>query len=1017
MGWNAMPNDTPNKRYAADSDLSFKSFYDLMPKRVNEILLVSSPYDAFIMDEDGRLAERIIHEYRGLNLTRPPRLTWVSTAEAALEALSQKTFDLVITMPHLDDMSSPALGREIKKICPDLPLFLLAHDISELPRDTDIQSTHIQDTDKKEVNMRDRSSFDHMFIWSGNTDLLLAMIKTVEDRLNAVHDTEKAKVRVIIFIEDSAMYSGSLLPQLYREIVTQTQAVMDDSLNEEHRILRMRARPKVLLAGNFEEAMDLYQTFSPYLLSILSDVRFPRMGKIDDQAGFSLFATVKEALPDLPLLMFSSDETNREKASAIPAVFLNKNSPTLNTEIRSFFIDSLGFGDFFFRLPDGAVVERASNLQALEKALGTVPDDSLYLHATQNDFSSWLMARSEVQLALNLRRISTAEFDTVPKLRAYLIDCIRGIRLTRQKGVITDFSTKGFDPDTDFVKLGTGSIGGKARGLAFISSLLKNNPGLQQQFPGVRIAVPKTLVITTEGFDAYMKENALKNLSFDALSDARIVKIFSNAPLPDGLRRHLESFLDEVRYPLAIRSSSLLEDARNQPCAGIYQTYMIPNNDPDVSVRRAALFDAIKRIYASTYLEEPRVFIRGTQHRIEDEKMAVILQQITGAEEKGFFYPAISGVAQSHNFYPISRIKPEDGIVHLALGLGKTVVEGGTAVRFSPEHPELLPQFSTVDDILKNAQRSFYALNMADTPRQPDTPGPLLKRLAVDDARTHFPVRYLSSAYDPQDHRIRDALKPEDPPVVTFANILKHRTIPLPEILVQLLEMGRKGMASPVEIEFAVSISSGDHLDPELSLLQIRPMAMCRQNADIDISDDDIADAGIFSDRAMGNGRIEDITDIVYVDPDTFDASRTNDIATEISRINRQMVRQNRSYLLIGPGRWGSADHWLGIPVTWNDISGVSAIIEVSIEKLHADPSHGSHFFHNITSLGIGYITVSSDKDQFVDWKWLGSFEPVDQTAYLRHIRFDPPATLKIDGLKGVAILVKNPKPEGQASI
>ncbi|MEE8399401.1 MAG: PEP/pyruvate-binding domain-containing protein, partial [Desulfobacterales bacterium] len=811
-GYDAMASDTPDRQTTADADLSFKSFYDLMPHRVNEILLVSSPYDAFIMDEDGRLAERIIHEYGGLNLTRPPRLTWVSSTEAALEALSQKTFDLVITMPGLNDMDPQALGLEIKNICPDIPLFLLAHDISELP----------QDIDMRDIPTGDHLSFDQMFIWSGDTDLLLAMIKTVEDRLNATHDTEKAKVRVVILVEDSAVYSGSLLPQLYEEIVTQTQAVMDDSLNEEHKILRMRARPKVLLARNFEQAMALYQLFAPYLLGILSDVRFPRNGKLDDKAGFALLSTVKETLPDLPLLMFSSEETNREEALGIPAAFLNKNSPTLNAEIGSFFVDRLGFGDFFFRLPGGAVIERASNLQALEKALATVPDDSLYLHATQNDFSSWLMARSEVQLALNLRRTSVAEFDDIPKLREYLVDCIRTTRLTRQRGVITDFSSDAFDPDADFVKLGTGSIGGKARGLAFISSLLKGNPELQQQFPGVRITIPKTLVITTEGFDAYMKENVLENLSFDALSDARIVKIFTNAPLPEGLRRHLESYLDVVHYPLAIRSSSLLEDARNQPCAGIYQTHMIPNNDPDIAVRRAALFDAIKRIYASTYLEKPRAFIRGTQHRVEDEKMAVILQQITGAEENGFFYPAISGVAQSHNFYPISHMKPEDGIVHLALGLGKTVVEGASAVRFSPEHPEFLPQFSTVDDILKNAQRSFYALNMAGTTQQADTPGPLLEQLIVDEARTHFPVRYLSSTYSPQDHRIRDALKPGEPPVVTFANILKHRTIPLPEILVQILDMGRKGMASPVEIEFSVSLTPGENLDPVLSLLQIR---------------------------------------------------------------------------------------------------------------------------------------------------------------------------------------------------
>lgn len=976
-----------------DPDSSFKIYYELMPKRVKNILLVSSPYDAFIMDEDGRLAEGMIHEYRGLNLTRPPRLTWVSTAKEALDAISNKWFDLVITMPSLDDMTPYALGREIKNLHPKLPVYLLVHDIVELPTGDQLAEC---------------GSLDHMFVWTGNTDLLLAMIKSVEDRQNAAHDTENAKVRIIIYIEDSPIYSASMLPLLYKEIVTQTQAVMDDSLNEEHRILKMRARPKILYAKNYEEAEAVYHQFSPYLLSVLSDVSFPRNGVMDHGAGFSFLTQVNEDHPGLPMLIFSSAETNRQKAAHLPAVFLNKTSGTLNSEIRSFFVDNLGFGDFCFRRKDDSIAARVSNLQAMEKALRTVPIESIYLHALKNDFSSWLMARSEIQIASKLQQIKADAFETPDGIRSYLIATIKETRLGRQRGVITDFSSGRFDTDVEFAKLGKGSIGGKARGLAFMTNLLKNSPALQQRFSSINLAVPKTLVIATEAFETFIRENNLKDLAFDELTDRQISKIFADAPLPDDLRRDLAHYLRQINHPLAIRSSSLLEDARNQPCAGLYHTYMLPNNHPDIDIRLAQLRQAIKQVYASTYLERPRSFIKQTLHRIEDEKMAVILQALTGREVEGIYYPAISGVAQSRNFYPVSRMKPEDGIVHMALGLGKTVVEGETSLRFSPGNPEILPQFSSVDDILKNAQRNFYALKMTDTPANPIlTEMQTLAKIDVSDAKRHPAIRYLAGTYHLQDHRIRDFFQQDGSPVMTFASILKHGTIPLPKALMQILEIGRKGMASPVEIEFAVNLPLAEGETPDLHLLQIRPMPMCQQNAEIEINSQDIADAAIYSDSAMGNGRIEEITDIVYVDPDTFDSTKTVEIASEIGRINGQMIQANRRYLLIGPGRWGSADRWLGIPVVWHDISGVSAIIEAAIEKLAVDPSQGTHFFHNITSSGISYITVSRNGSHHIDWEWLKSTTPVNETTYLKHIRFDTPRSLKIDGVRGVAVLLK----------
>lgn len=974
-----------------DFDLSFKVFHELMARKVGDILLVSSPYDAFIMEEEGRLAERIIQEYRGLNLSRPPKLTWVSTAQEALNALSGNRFDLVITMPHLDDMDPSILGRKIKQNFPTLPVILLAQKTSRIFLDP---------------KYADRSSFDKLYVWYGNTDLLLALIKNVEDRMNVDYDTQRAKVRVIILVEDSPIYCSVLLPLLYKEIVMQTQAVMEESLNSEHRILRMRARPKVLVADNFEEAENLYRRFKPYLLSIFSDVRFPRNGQIDDQAGFDLLSMVKQESPDIPLLNLSSEEANREKAAKIPAVFLNKNSPSLHSEIQSFFVDYLGFGDFIFRLPDGQEVARASSLRAMEEILPSVPDESVYYHAIRNHFSSWLFARSEILLASKLKPVKATDFSSAAEIKKYLTDCIHQRRKGRQRGVVTDFVSGDYDTHADFVKVGKGSLGGKARGLAFFSNLLKENFELQNKFPETIIRVPKSLVISTEGFDNFIDQNNFKDLLGQDLSDARISKKFLEARFPDWLENTLELFLEQTRYPLAVRSSSLLEDAQFQPFAGIYKTFMLPNNHRDLKQRIQQLIMAIKLVYASTYLETPQVYAKSTLHRIEDEKMAIIIQQLTGTAHDGYFYPAFSGVAQSYNFYPLAHMKAEEGIVHMALGLGKTVVEGGQVLRFCPKYPQFLPQFSKVEDILKNSQRFFYALKMAGFPKKIDfADDATLAKLEIEDVQDHDPVKYLASTYIPEDHRIRDAVHSNGHLVLTFARILKYSSFPIPDILSELLRIGRKGMGGAVEIEFAVNLPFNGKQKAEFSLLQIRPMAQGLQHIDVVISDQEIDQAFCYSKNAMGNGKIEDIADIVFVDLDTFDPARTVEIAAEISGVNKLLKHRNRKYLLIGPGRWGSADRWLGIPVSWNDISGVGAIIETTSDKLQAEPSQGTHFFHNITSLGIGYITLSEGDEDFIDWQWLKSLPLARETAFLKHIRLDVPLAIKIDGKGSRAVL------------
>ncbi|MCU0614783.1 MAG: phosphoenolpyruvate synthase PpsA [Desulfobacterales bacterium] len=962
-----------------------------MAHKVNEIMLVSSPYDAFIMEEDGRLAERIIHEYRGLNLSSPPMLTWVSNSKEALDALSKKNYDLVISMPRMDDIEPLEFGRKIKEKYPELPFFLLVHNTSRLLLDS------------KYTN---RNVIDKVYVWFGNTDLLLALIKNVEDRMNIQFDTERAWVRVIIMVEDSPRYLSSILPLLYRQIVTQTQAVIEDSINAEHRMLRMRARPKILVAENYEEAEKFYNRFKPYILSIFSDVRFPRKGQLDNQAGLSFLKTIHEKDPHIPLLLLSSEESNRALAERVPAVFLNKNSTSLHKDIGDFFIQYLGFGDFIFRNPDGSEIGKASNLRSMEEVLPKIPVESVYYHATRNHFSSWLMARSEIKLASKLRPIKATDFKSPQDIKDFLIQCVHERRKGRQRGVITDFGTD-FDPDTDFSKTGKGSLGGKARGLAFISTLLKRTPEIQEKFPEITVRVPRVLVITTEAFDDLIRENQLKHLATDDFSDEQVIKEFMAARLPDWLLKNLKKFIVKAGYPLAVRSSSLLEDAQHEPFAGIYRTYMLPNKAPEVTLRYERILNAIKLVFASIYLKAPKAYAKTTMHRLEEEKMAVILQELTGMQYGDYFYPAISGVAQSHNFYPIGHLKPEDGLVHLAMGLGKTVVEGEKALRFCPRYPQFLPQFSTVEDILENAQRHLYALKFDNFPENLYLENGTLAKLSVDEIKDCPALAMLSSTYIPEENRIRDTTSVSGHRIITFFNILKYGVIPLPEILFNILQMGSKGMGSPVEIEFALNLPADKNHKPELSLLQIRPMAHCRQLTDIEITENEIRNAFCYSSMALGLNKCQGIRDIVFVKPENFDPAGTMEIADEIGQINGKLLNDKRKYLLIGPGRWGSADRWLGIPVRWNDIAGVGAMVEASTEKLKADPSQGSHFFHNITALGISYLTVSDNDTDFLDWDWLRSLPEEKETRYLKHVKLDKILNIKIDGKKSHAVILK----------
>jgi DNA-binding NarL/FixJ family response regulator len=979
---------------ATDFDPRFKIFHELMAKKIRDILLVSTPYDAWILEEDCRLSERIIHEYRGLNLSNPPRFTWASSAQEALAALDTKKFDMVITMSRLADMDVFALGKEIKKKVPDLPVVLLAHD--SLPA-----STQEYRQDRTRPPYIDRS-----FVWSGNTDILVALVKSAEDRLNVEHDTEYAGIRVILFVEDSPTYISSLLPVLYKELVSQTQAIMEYRHHEEHKLLTMRARPKILVAENFEEANQLFEKFEPYILGVISDVRIPRNAVLDENAGVAFLSKIKKERFDIPLLLTSSESSNAEKAKTIPAAFVDKNSPSLHAEVRTFFLDQLGFGDFVFRKPGGQEITRAPNLRKFEELLHSVPEDCFVHHCSRNDFSRWLFARTEIVLASKMRPLRYDDFSSVESHRQYLISMIQAWRKRQQKGVVTNFNAADFDPNMEFFKIGKGSLGGKARGLAFVANLLQRHPAIHKEFEAIEIFVPQTLVITTEGFDAFVEENDLRELAKSAAPDVEIAEAFRAASFPQWMAEDLKLYLDRIKYPLAVRSSSLLEDAQFRAYAGLYRTYMLPNDHPDLETRLEQLISAIKLVYASTYFQDPKAFSKRVGHRTEEEKMAVIVQHLVGERYGDYFYPCISGAAQSHNYYPFAKMKPEEGIATVALGLGKTVMEGEKALRFSPKYPQLLPQRSAVEDILENSQQFFYALKMGgDSPELDILEDANLEKRDISDADEEAPVKLLASTYIPEEHRIRDSSHMPGYRVLTFAQVLKYGRFPLAEVLAGVLTLGQEGMGCPVEMEFSINMPQDPEHKPEFAFLQLRPMTARAELLQVEISDDEIVRAFCFSSHALGNTETTDIADIIYVKPDDFDPGKTPEIAREIGKLNAGLLSESRKYLLIGPGRWGSADRWLGIPVSWAEISGVGAMVEIASSRLRADPSQGSHFFHNITTLGITYATVSEGDSDFLNWDWLKDQPVASETAYVAHVKLDRPFILKVDGRNSKCVM------------
>ncbi len=964
-----------------EPDLHFRGFHNLMPCRVHNVLLVSSLYESFILEEEGLLTELISSEYVDMNLSQAPRVSRASTGKDALEFIKSRPVDMVITMTRLGQWNLPDFAEAVKEIRPDMPVVVLAGENRELLRHPELSRC---------------DSIDRIFVWNGDAKILLAIVKFVEDQLNAEHDTQYGDVRVIILVENSVRFYSAYLPLIYGELVKLTQTLMAEGINPMHRLLRMRARPKILMAETFEEAWELYSKFSEYMLGVISDIRFPKDGKLDDHAGLEFIRRIREETPHLPVLLQSSDGRHAKAAGKLRAYFLNKQSPSLLQDLQAFMLGYLGFGDFVFMMPDGREVGRAHDLASFEEAIATVPPESLVFHASSNHFSNWLMARTEFALATRIRPRKVSDFATVAELRQYLLDNLTEFRERAQSGVIADFSPTRLDVPMAFTRIGAGSIGGKARGLAFINALIRRYD-LHHRFEGVRIAVPSSAAIGTDVYEEFLERNRLHKLVARKVGDEKIAKAFLAATLPQAISSDLTAFLKRVRYPLAVRSSSLLEDSQGQPFAGVYTTHMIPNNHADLDVRLDQLCSAIKLVYASTFFRNARRYLKATGRHSEEERMGVILQELVGSAHHARFYPTFSGVARSHNSYPVGQMRPEDGVANVALGLGKTVVEGGQTLMFSPPLPHVLPQFPTTKDLLANSQREFYALDVSHPEVYP-TPdaNANLDKAGLDVAESDGTLAPIGSVYSPENDIVYDGVQRDGPRLVTFAHVLKSELFPLAAILRLLLEIGREGMACPIEIEFAVDMSAQPM---EFGVLQIRPTISLEGRGDVDLRQADMQHAVCFSPRALGDGEMCGIHDIVYVKPDEFESSRTREIATELAKINDNLLHRGRQCVLIGPGRWGSADRWLGIPVTWEQISSAQVIVEASLEGFVVTPSQGTHFFQNLTSFGIGYFTVHpSLHEGFIDWDWLAAQEVVEETQFVRHVRVGEPLDVVLNG-------------------
>ena len=985
-----MSENTPqqwNKFYLKDV-----TFMNLMTHRIFNVLIVANPYDAFMLEDDGRVDEKIFNEYTELGMRYPPSFMQVSTTDEAADVLASTSIDLVICMPGNADNDAFAVARSIKNKFPDIPCVVLtpfSHGIT------------------RRIENEDLSIFDYVFCWLGNTNLIMSIIKLIEDKMNIEHDIAEAGVQMILLVEDSIRFYSSLLPMLYGFILAQSQRFSGEALNPHNAALRMRGRPKVVLARTYEEAMALYDKYADHTLGVISDCRFPKGGQKDAEAGLKLLRSIRERNEYVPLILQSSESENKAKAEAEHFHFIDKNSKTMSLDLRDIMEEHMGFGDFIFRDPKThAAVMRVRTLKELQDNIFKIPYDSMLYHISRNHMSRWLCARAIFPVSEFLKTVTWHKLQDVDLHRKIIFDAIVQYRHMKNIGVVAVFDRGKFDRYAHFARIGDGSLGGKGRGLAFLDNIIKMHPEFNER-EGVSVSIPKTVVLCTDVFDQFMESNNLYKIALSDASDEEILKHFLRAQLPDKYISDFFTFFAATSHPIAIRSSSLLEDSHYQPFAGIYSTYMIPNLDDKYQMLQM-LAAAIKSVYASVYYKDSKAYMTATSNVIDQEKMAVILQEVVGRQYGDRYYPNISGVLRSINYYPIGDETSEEGIASLALGLGKYIVDGGQTLRVSPHHPTQVLQTSEMETALRQTQTQFYALDMRNVGSdfKVDDGFNILK-LKVKDAEPDGSLKYISSTYDPYDQIIRDGYYEGGRKIISFCGVLQQGVFPLPELLQMSMKYGAEGMKRPVEIEFACNLN--DDRTGELYLLQMRPIVDSKQVLDDDLLSVDDSRCLLRSHNSLGHGISEDVVDVVYIKTDdNFTAANNPRIADEVERVNRKFIDSGKNYVLVGPGRWGSSDYWLGIPVKWSHISAARVIVEAGLANYRVDPSQGTHFFQNLTSFGVGYFTVNTYKNDGIYRKELLDAMPaVEETKYVRHVRFSRPLKIMMDGMKqeGVVIL------------
>ena len=969
-----------NQLYLKDT-----SFVNLMTRRIFNVLLIANPYDAFMLEDDGRIDEKLFNEYAALSLRYPPRFTQVSTETEAWGELHRNSFDLIIVMPGTDNSDTFDIARGIKHRFQHIPLVVLtpfSHGITA------------------RIEHEDLSDFEYVFCWLGNTDLLLSIIKLIEDKMNLDHDIEEGGVQQIILVEDNIRFYSSVLPELYKFVLQQSMEFATEALNEHQRTLRMRGRPKIVLARTYEEATTLYDRHPNNVLGVITDARYPRGGVVDPQAGVQLLAELRKRDPFLPLILESAESENALQAKAYNADFIDKNSKKMAVDLREVVKQRFGFGDFIFRDPQThQEVMRAHNLKEMQSAILSVPAESLLYHITRNHVSRWLRSRAMFPAAEFVKQLSWEELQDIDAHRRAIFEAIVDYRRMKNQGVVAVFRRDRFDRYSNFARIGEGSLGGKGRGLAFIDNIVKHHPELNQ-FDNATVMIPKTVVLCTDLFEEFMDHNNLYQLALSDADDAVILDAFRRATLPASLEGDILTFIEATSSPIAVRSSSLLEDSHYQPFAGIYNTYMVPlleNRHRMLSM----LCDAIKGVYASVFFKDSKAYMQATRNVIDQEKMAVILQEVVGRQYGDRYYPSMSGVGRSLNYYPIGDERAEEGIVNLALGLGKYIVDGGQTLRICPHHPGKVLQMSDTEMALRETQTRFYALDLKNMGENfsVDDAFNLLK-LSVREADKDGALQYLASTYNPTDQVIYPGVYPEGRKIISFVGVLEHDVVPLPHLLREVLRLGQEAMRRPVEIEFAVEIDAATR-SCVFYMLQIRPMVDVKSDVHINLSEIRPETILLQSNNALGHGQMDDITDVVYVKTDGYNAGNNPLIAEEISRINAKFLDRGEHYVLVGPGRWGSSDSWLGIPVKWPNISAARIIVEAGLTNYRVDPSQGTHFFQNLTSFGVGYFTINDfNGDGVYNRADLDALPAVEETAHVRHVRFPRALSIKVDGKK-----------------